>query len=365
MNAAILEDSIHRIDRLIEITKNDYHSKCPLSCNASMRSAVSASSSPNQATPLKSTGKKRTKQDAINERIRNNIQKEDDAKIHANSEQHTLPSSDDRSTEDHVDVPENGQNLSFYHDSAESLPSAKIRSNSAGVSSSTTSTSHYKSLPNLDYTKSVETGNHDNGNKTYFETPATFMDQHCPNCGAMSSELSEHKSAVSSKTSFETMKGRTDQSLEKLNAIDNISSTVDEKLEIYKLLVKNLLLERDACVELVLEQSEKIVSYEQKVQKFENLLEMEEKYNQCLETVKELENKLHVYELRENIYRQSFCHRRDSQPDIEESSKLFANQNASSISTNQMLQIVQQLQKVISEQGSEIQKLRSTFFTLT
>ena len=335
MNAT-LEDSIQRLERLIEETKNDYHSKCPLSRNNSLLQQTNGSASSTKGTPRKHSASK-SKQELINERIRSNILAEDESQDQAN-------------------VGRNRLQQSFYIDSepfssAESLGSkedeadCQLRSNGASFTPC---------------------------NKTIFETPATSVnsnsrDQTCSNCGAVAGIGMVDGVQTSAGSLFDSLKGRTDLSLHKLSAIDDITTTMDEKLELYRILVRNLLLERDACVELVLEQSEKIVSYEQKVQKFENLIEMEDKYNQCLKTVQELENKLHVYELRENIYRQSFCNRKDRESSLEsgEGANILPNQSVSSISTNQMLQIVQQLQKVISEQGSEIQKLRSTFCTFT
>ena len=287
MEAALLENSIQRIDRLIETTKQEYHSGCRMPKRKSSRRLNFGSSC-----------ELFQKQESIEDRIRSNILAEDELDSKPESETRNTPALANELPDDQLSEPFN----------------------------------------------------------------LNIENSRCPTCGGPYG---------ATEADFSSLKLISDQSLQILTSSDNSDST-DSRVELYKNILKNLLNEREASIELILEQSEKIVTHEQRLKNFESLLEMELKYKQSLKTVEELETKLHVYELRENIYRQSFCNRTefdDRNAQSEETAnpktnRFSAAQNVS-ISTNQMLQIVQQLQKIISEQGSEIRKLRKTFGNLS
>ena len=195
------------------------------------------------------------------------------------------------------------------------------------------------------------------------------------------------------------------------------------QIELYEKIISNLLQERQKNLEIILQLKHQLNCYEKRFQDLEKLAKVAAKYEDLTHDVSKLQKELQVFHLREQIY-QSFlaknrsdlclyetmnvkvdgseivgqlssknqpercvseafsekCNakkisdKNESLPDDRFASQcaqaqlefsLHAEIGCSKMPANQVLQIVQHLQKTIIEQGNEIKNLRSTFAKMT
>ena len=186
------------------------------------------------------------------------------------------------------------------------------------------------------------------------------------------------------------------------------------QVQMYEKIISNLLQERQKNIEIVLELRHQINVYERKFQDLEKLSEVSAKYECLLDDVSKLQKELQIFHLREQIYQSFLAKTKSNSCQIHgendpkniasdndkfgaqqcnssnlsqkmEPHRVFSDLSATGCSTraqdvgsptqeetgcskmpaNQVLQIVQHLQKTIIEQGNEIKNLRSTFAKMT